>query len=56
MPKMAMAVKTPLPSPVAPMAAGPSGPTIIVSTMPIAIQPISARITGPASFRRGGVP
>ena len=34
--------------PTPPMASGPSGPTISVSTMPIAIQPISARITGQA--------
>jgi hypothetical protein len=53
MPKIAIDVKTPLPSPVAPIAAGPSGPTIIVSTMPMPIQPISARTTGPASLRRG---
>src|SRR5262245_5230331 len=54
MPKTAIAVNTPLPSPAAPIAAGPSGPTMIVSTMPITIQPISARITGPASLSRGG--
>ena len=34
--------------PTPPMASGPSGPTIRVSTMPIAIQPISARMTGQA--------
>ena len=34
--------------PTPPMASGPSGPTISVSTMPIAIQPISARMTGQA--------
>src|SRR6185436_206483 len=43
-----MAVKTPLPIPVAAMAAGPSGPTMTVSTRPMPIQPISARTTGPA--------
>ena len=31
-----------------PMASGPRGPTIRVSTMPIDIQPISARMTGQA--------
>src|SRR5689334_5777556 len=48
-----IAVKTPLPMPVAAMAAGPSGPTIRVSTRPMLIQPISARMTGPARRRRG---
>ena len=35
--------------PVAPIAAGPRGPTMMVSTTPIAIQPSSARMTGNAS-------
>ena len=39
--------------PTPPIAAGPSGPTISVSTMPIAIQPISARMTGHASRPSG---
>ena len=42
-----MAVKTPLPIPVAAIAAGPSGPTMIVSTRPMLIHPTSARMTGP---------
>jgi hypothetical protein len=50
---MAMAVNTLLPMPAAPMAAGPSGPTMIVSTTPIDIQPTSARITGTAMRSRG---
>ena len=52
-PKMTIAVKTPLPIPVAAIAAGPKGPTISVSTRPMLIQPISARMTGMASRRRG---
>ena len=39
--------------PVAAMAAGPSGPTMIVSTTPMAIQPSSARMTGMARRRVG---
>ena len=38
-----------LPSPTAPVASAPSGPTVIVSTIPIAIQPSSATTTGIAS-------
>jgi hypothetical protein len=34
--------------PAAPMAPGPSGATMMVSTSPIPIQPISASTTGPA--------
>ncbi len=45
---MPMARKTMLPRPTAPMAAGPSGPTISVSTSPISVHPISARMTGTA--------
>src|ERR1041385_7281659 len=48
-----MAVETPLPMPVAAIAAGPGGPTMAVSTSPMLIQPISARMTGPARRRRG---
>jgi hypothetical protein len=39
-----------LPSATAPIAAGPSLPTIMVSTTPIAIQPSSLSTTGTASF------
>ena len=49
-PKIAIAMKSELLIPVAPIAAGPSGPTMIVSTIPMLIQPISARTTGPASL------
>ena len=42
-----------LPIPTAPIAAGPSGPTMIVSTTPMHIQPSSARITGPATRNMG---
>ena len=52
-PKMPTARKTMLPSPTAPMAAGPSGPTMSVSTSPMAVQPISARMTGTASVIMG---
>ena len=37
-----------LPTPAAAIADGPSGPTMMVSTTPIAIQPSSARTTGTA--------
>ena len=46
MPKMANPKCIELPMPAAPIAAGPSGPTMIVSTTPIPIQPSSARMTG----------
>ena len=36
-----------------PDCAGPSRPTMRISTSPIAIQPSSARITGPASLSIG---
>ena len=49
MPKMAIARNRLPPIPTAPMASGPRGPTMIVSTMPIVIHPSSARITGTAS-------
>jgi len=39
--------------PTDPIAAGPRGPTMIVSTMPIMTQPTSARTTGPASASIG---
>ena len=52
-PKIMIAVNTPLPIPVAAIAAGPRRPTMIVSTRPMLIQPISARTTGPARRRRG---
>jgi len=37
------------PVPTAPIAAGPSGPTMTVSTIPMEIQPISAMTTGMAT-------
>ncbi len=37
-----------VPMPAAPMAAGPSGATMMVSTMPMDIQPSSASTTGSA--------
>src|SRR5688572_25056533 len=52
MPNTATAKNSELLIPAAPMAAGPSGPTMMVSTMPMLIQPISAITTGPASRRR----
>jgi len=48
-----IARNTMLPSPTAPMAAGPSGPTINVSTSPMVVQPISARMTGAARLTMG---
>ena len=48
MPHAATAKNRMLARPTPPIASGPSGPTISVSTMPIAIQPISARMTGQA--------
>ena len=53
MPKTATAKKSELLIPDTPIAAGPSGPTMMVSTMPMLIQPISARMTGPASLSIG---
>ena len=50
---MANAMWMEVPTPTAPIAAGPSGPTIIVSTMPMLIQPSSAATTGSASFKVG---
>ena len=41
-------MNTELPMPTAPMASGLSRPTINVSTIPIVIQPSSARTTGSA--------
>ena len=46
-------MKTALPMPTAPIASGPSGPTISVSTSPIATQPISATTTGIARVAIG---
>ena len=46
MPKMAKAMCSALPMPAAPIAAGPSGATMIVSTIPMLIQPSSASTTG----------
>ena len=54
MPNTAMAKNRLLDTPTPPSAAGPSGPTMIVSTMPMTIQPISARTTGPPSRASGG--
>src|SRR5206468_10770405 len=50
MPNTATAKSSEALMPAAPIDAGPSGPTMIVSTIPMHIQPISARTTGPASF------
>jgi hypothetical protein len=52
-PKIATAMKSELLIPTAPIAAGPRGPTMMVSTIPMLIQPISARTTGPASLSVG---
>ena len=51
--KMATAVDNELPRPTAPMASGPRGPTMSVSTMPMVIQPSSAITTGAASANIG---
>jgi len=48
MPKIAIEKYRALPRLTAPMASAPSRPTNSVSTIPMAIQPSSARITGPA--------
>src|SRR5688572_16945852 len=48
MPKMAKAMCIALPTPAALIACGPSGPTMMVSTTPMAIQPSSAITTGTA--------
>ena len=53
MPKMATAKNRLLPMLTAPIAVGPTRPTIIVSTSPIAIHPISAVATGQASWNIG---
>src|ERR1043166_4460611 len=53
MPNTAIAKNSELLMPETPIAAGPSGPTMIVSTRPMLIQPISARTTGPASLSIG---
>ena len=53
MPKIATAKKNALPRLTAPMASAPSRPTKTVSTTPMAIQPSSARTTGPASLSMG---
>ena len=48
-PNTASAVNSALPTPTAPIASGPSGPTMAMSTICIAIQPTSATTTGVAS-------
>ena len=53
MPKIANAMCIALPTPAALIASGPSGPTITVSTTPIAIQPSSAITTGTAILSIG---
>ena len=53
MPKTTIVKNVVLPRPTAPIASAPSLPTIRVSTIAIAIQPSSARTTGPASARVG---
>ena len=50
---MQTAMKSELPMPTAPMASGPIGPTINVSTSPMVIHPSSARTTGTASENIG---
>jgi hypothetical protein len=50
---MAMAICNELLMPDVAIASGPSGPTMIVSTTPIAIQPSSARMTGIARRSMG---
>ncbi len=50
---MTTAMNRLLPSPTAPVASAPSGPTMTVSTIPIAIQPSSATTTGTASASIG---
>ena len=47
------AMNSELPRPTAPIASGPSGPTMSVSTMPMVIQPSSATTTGAASANIG---
>ena len=54
MPNTTTAKQRTLPTPTAPMAAGPSRPTIAMSTMPIAIQPSSAPTIGAARRIVGG--
>ena len=51
--KIATAMNSELPRPTAPMASGPRGPTMSVSTMPMVIQPSSAITTGAASANIG---
>ena len=53
MPKMAKAMCIDAPTPTALMASGPRGPTINVSTTPMAIQPSSAITTGTARRSMG---
>ena len=53
MPKMQIPMNSEDPRPTAPMASGPSGPTIRVSTIPIVIHPSSASTTGTASVNIG---
>ena len=53
MPKIANAMCMALPTPAALIAWGPSGPTMMVSTTHIVIQPSSAITTGTAIFSIG---
>src|SRR5688572_19034079 len=53
MPKIANAMCMALPTPAALIACGPSGPTMMVSTTPMLIQPSSASTTGMASRNIG---
>ncbi len=54
MPKIAKAMCSEVPTPAAAMAAGPNGPTMIVSTTPMNIHPSSASTTGIATRSMGG--
>ncbi len=54
MPNTATPKNSTLPTPTAPIASGPSRPTMARSTTPMAIQPNSATTTGVASLAIGG--
>ena len=54
MPNTTTAKQRTLPKPTAPISAGPSRPTIAMSTIPIAIQPSSAPTIGAARRIVGG--
>src|SRR5689334_11554229 len=52
MPNIATVMNRMFPRPTAPMASGPTRPTITVSTTPMATNPSSVTITGPARVAR----